>query len=90
MVRIAWAVLVQTNGLGLALCSARYALMAACRSAMERKTPRRMRWRVILEKKFSTAFSHEAEVGVKWKVQRGWRASQANTPLSLGQACMGL
>jgi hypothetical protein len=24
-----------------------------------------------LEKKFSTALSQEAEVGVKWKVQRG-------------------
>ena len=23
--------------------------------------------------------SHETEVGVKWKVQRGWRDSQANT-----------
>src|SRR6185503_3764824 len=54
--------------------------MAACRSAIERKTPRRMRWRVIFEKKFSTALSQEAEVGVKWKVQRGWRASQASTP----------
>jgi hypothetical protein len=54
--------------------------MAACRSANERKTPRRMRWRVILEKKFSTALSQEAEVGVKWKVQRGWRVSQASTP----------
>ena len=53
--------------------------MAACRSAIERKTPRRMRWRVILEKKFSTALSHEAEVGVKWKVQRGCCASQAMT-----------
>jgi adenylate kinase family enzyme len=31
--------------------------------------PRRMRCRVILEKKFSTALSHEAEVGVKWKVR---------------------
>jgi hypothetical protein len=39
--------------------------MAACRSAIERKTARRMRWRVILEKKFSTALSQEAEVGVK-------------------------
>src|SRR5499433_2146154 len=38
-----------------------------------------MRCRVILEKKFSTALSQEAEVGVKWKVQRGWRASQAST-----------
>ena len=26
---------------------------------------------VILEKKFSTALSQEAEVGVKWNVQRG-------------------
>ena len=53
--------------------------MAACRSAIERNTPRRMRCRVILEKKFSTALSQEAEVGVKWKVQRGWRDSQAST-----------
>jgi len=53
--------------------------MAAWRSAIERKTPRRMRWRVILEKKFSTAFSHEADVGVKWKIHRGWRDSQAKT-----------
>ena len=45
--------------------SARKALMAACRSAIERKTPRRMRCRVIFEKKFSTALSQEAEVGVK-------------------------
>ena len=40
-------------------------------STIEWKTPRRMRCRVILEKKFSTALSQEAEVGVKWKVQRG-------------------
>ena len=33
--------------------------------------PRRMRCRVILEKKFATALGQEAEVGVKWKVQRG-------------------
>jgi hypothetical protein len=52
--------------------------MAAWRSAIEQKTPRRIRWRVILEKKFSTALS-QAEVGVKWKVQRGWRDSQADT-----------
>ena len=33
----------------------------------------------ILEKKFSTALSQEAEVGVKWNVQRGWRVNQAST-----------
>jgi hypothetical protein len=38
-----------------------------------------MRCRVILKKKFSTALNQEAEVGVKWKVQRGWRASRAGT-----------
>ena len=27
----------------------------------------------------STAFSHEPEVGVKWNVHRGWRASHAFT-----------
>jgi len=42
--------------------------MAACRSAIEQKTPRRMRCRVILERKFSTALSQEAEVGVTWKI----------------------
>jgi len=39
--------------------------MAACRSAIEGKTPRRMRCRVIFEKKLSTALSQEVEVGVK-------------------------
>src|SRR6516165_9509349 len=79
LARMASADFVQTKGLGLALCSVRSALIATCRSTTERKTPRRMRCRVILEKKFSTALSQDAEVGVKWKVQRGWRASQANT-----------
>ena len=32
---------------------------------------------LIFEKKFSTALSQEAEVGVK--IQRGWLASQAST-----------
>src|SRR5947207_3996926 len=41
LARIASADLVQTNGLGLALCSTTKALMPACRSAIERKTPRR-------------------------------------------------
>ena len=32
-----------------------------------------------LGREFSTALSQEAEVGVKWNVQRVWRASEANT-----------
>ena len=39
--------------------------MAACKSTSERKLPRRMRFRVSTEKKFSTAFSRDPEVGVK-------------------------
>ena len=46
---------------------------------MEWKLPRRMRWRVRAEKNVSTAFSQEPDVGVKWNVQRGCRASQAFT-----------
>ena len=46
---------------------------------MEQNTPRLSRLLVRVAKKFSTALSQEQEVGVKWKVQRGWRASQART-----------
>lgn len=45
--------------------------MAAWRLAIDLKTPRRMRFRVKAEKKFSTALSHDPEVGVKWNTQRG-------------------
>ena len=44
---------------------------------MPLKTPRLSRCRVSLAKKPSTALSQEAEVGVKWKVKRGCRSSQA-------------
>ena len=54
-------------------------MMAACRSTRPVKVPRRSRLRERAEKKPSTALSQEAEVGVKRKVQGGWRASQART-----------
>ncbi len=57
----------QMKGLGLWLCSATKRLMAAWRSATEGKTPRFRRRLVSLAKKPSTAFSHELEVGVKWR-----------------------
>ena len=70
----------QMNGLGSsALYSRTKRLMAAWRSTTEWKTPCLSLRRVSLAKKPSTALSHEHEVGVKWKVQRGWRASQART-----------
>ena len=45
--------------------------MASWSSATDLKTPRRMRLRVMAEKKPSTALIQDAEVGVKWKTQRG-------------------
>ena len=41
------------EGPGIIIVSFRHQLMAAWSSAIERKTPRRMRWRVILEKIFN-------------------------------------
>jgi len=65
LARIEAANAVQTKGLGSALRSSRYWLIAACRMTIEWKLPRRMRWRVSAEKNVSTAFSHEPDVGVK-------------------------
>ena len=45
----------------------------------EVKLPRRMACRVMIEKKTSTMFSHDPDVGVKCKVIRGFFASQART-----------
>ena len=53
--------------------------MAACRSTTEQKTPRLRRRLVSLAKNPSTALSHDAEVGVKWNVQRGCRVSHLRT-----------
>jgi hypothetical protein len=53
--------------------------MAVVRSATEVKMPRRMAWRVRMEKKHSTRLSHEQLVGVKCRCIRGLRASQALT-----------
>jgi hypothetical protein len=48
-----------------------YRRMASSSSATDLKTPRRMRFLVMAEKKLSTALSQDADVGVKWKTQRG-------------------
>ena len=49
----------------------------------EVKDPRRMAWRVMIEKKHSTRLSHEQLVGVKCRVTRGFLASQARTSACL-------
>jgi hypothetical protein len=59
--------------------------MAAYRSTTDWKTPRLSR-RLRVAKKPSTALSQEAEVGVKWNVQRGWRASHFRTSGCLFEA----
>src|SRR5215204_1265705 len=71
LLRMALADLVQVKGRGSSLCSAMERLIAVWRSTSERKSPRRSRRRVRAEKKVSTALIQEAEVGVKWKIQRG-------------------
>src|SRR5450759_3060724 len=79
----AWIILsgsaVHVKGFGLALCSMTKRLMAACKSTTDMQTPRFNRRLVSLAKQHSTALSQDADVGVKWKVQRGCRASHWRT-----------
>jgi hypothetical protein len=55
-----------------------------CRSTTDWKTPRLRRRSVRVAKKPSTALSQEAEVGVKWNVQRGRRASHFGPRVLVG------
>jgi hypothetical protein len=72
------------EGLGWVLCSAMTRLKAAWGSTKEWNPPRFSRLRVSSAKKPSTAFSDEQDIGVKWKVQRGWRSSQARALAHFG------
>ena len=75
---------IQTKGFAsVRLCSSMKRWMASRSSPTERNTPCLSRRRVSLAKKPSTALSHEHEVGVKWKVQRGCFSSHARTALCL-------
>ena len=71
--------MVQTNGWQRSFQPSMNRSMAAISSLTLAKLPRRMAWRVMIEKKTSTMFSHEPLVGVKCRVIRGLRASQART-----------
>src|ERR1019366_2589976 len=80
----AWIILpgsaVHVKGFGSALCSTTKRLIAAWKATTDREKPPRfngclVRW----AKKPSTALSQDAEVGVKWNVQRGCRASHCRT-----------
>jgi hypothetical protein len=49
-------------------------MMALSRSARLFNTPQRMRSRVVRPKKRSTMLSQEAEIGVTYRLTRGWAA----------------
>ena len=59
--------------------------MVATSSLTEVKEPRRMAWRVMIEKKHSTRLIHEQPVGVKCRVIRWFsgRASHLRTSACL-------
>src|ERR1700721_3531117 len=67
------------EGFGLGLCSTTKRLMAACKSTTDTKTPRFNRRLVSLAKKPSTALSQDADMGVKWNLQRGCREINRRT-----------
>ena len=69
--KMALAEAVQRKGWDASLWTAMEPAMASCSSATEAKAPRGILRLVMAEKKPSTALSHEAEVGVKWSLQRG-------------------
>src|SRR6266498_1584733 len=75
---------VQINGFGLALVSAMKLWIASVSSLSERNTPRLRRRLARSANRPSTALSQDAEVGVKWKTKRGWRASHSMTLVVVG------
>src|SRR5215218_229993 len=77
--RISSAVAVHTNGLGSLLLAWRYASIAAIRSGTDLKTPRRMAFSVSSRNQRSAMFSHELDVGMKCRWNRGCLSSQATT-----------
>ncbi len=59
------------EGLGVPVVVLDRAAYGLLQLPTDRKTPRRMPLRVMVEKKPSTALSQDADVGVKWNTQRG-------------------
>ena len=80
LAKIASAVLVHKNRLGLALLTSRYWRMACSSSLVERWVPRRICLSVSVANQRSTWLSQEAEVGVKWTWRRWCLVSHFCTP----------
>src|SRR3974390_3618855 len=77
--------LVQVKGLGFALVSSAKRWMAFLSSCRDWNTPRLSRFFARLAKKPSTALSHEADVGVKWKTKRGCLPIHSRTDADTGR-----
>ena len=75
--RILSAVLVQMKGWQRSFQPAMKARMAVVSSLTLSKEPRRMAWRVMIEKNTSTRLSQDPDVGVKCSVMRRFLASHA-------------
>ena len=71
--------MVQVNGWQRSFQPSMKRRIAATRSLTLVKVPRRIAWRVMIEKNTSTRFIHDPEVGVKWSVMRGCFTSHAST-----------
>jgi len=79
LARMSSAGLVQASGRPCWFQAAQKRLIAVVSSLTLGKSPRRSAWRSTIEKKTSTRFSHDAEVGVKCSRMRGCLASQPRT-----------
>src|SRR4029079_19445427 len=73
------AVAVHTYGLGSWLWALMYSWIEGTRSGTEWKTPRRNALSVSSLNQRSTRLSHDDEVGVKWRWNRGCLSSQLRT-----------
>lgn len=63
------------EGLGAGIEIADVVSDGVLQAGTDLKAPQRMRLRVIAEKKPSTAWIQYADLGARWKTQRGWPAS---------------
>ena len=72
------------KGLGSLLWASMYSWIAAMRSGTEWKTPRRNALSVSSRNQRSTRLSHDDEVGVKWRWNRGCLSSHADVVVLVG------
>jgi hypothetical protein len=84
---ISSASLVQVNGRGWSFHESVNMPIAAVSSLAEVKEPRRMAWRVMIEKKHPTRLSQEQPAGVRCRVIR-WFSGRASHPRTSACSCV--